>query len=615
MGEYVGLAKTGRAIATGMIGNAAGGIAGLASLPFTGVDGAVENMNSVRDFVTIGEDDPRVQENMRAIGDSFIGRAGQAYDNATSAGADATFDATGSPALATMAKVGPDAALELLGLGAAVRAPRMAATAARAGVEAGDQAVGALGRAARGQTQTEALLDGLVAERASKARSVGAQGLDPVQQRAAAVADLPYPLEGESGLTVGQLTRNPEQVTLEGQLALKEIGRGLNERTMNQTEVLSDNVMYPNQRLNDLTAPPTGRDSAQTGAAVKDLLTRSRDEAKLGVDQAYLAAARSPDAKFATDTTPLVELFQTDTLKNFKASPQTRGAYRSIVQYLNDKGFLDGADMSKLMDMPLEDLVTLRQDLGDFLDVAKPQQLRMKTLMTKAIDDAIDTAPSGLYKRAQELRRRFGDSFERNETVAKLLKDKKGTSRDLLSDADVVRIIADLPLAELKKVQRRLVTSGAEGKAIWNDIRANIFEQQIVDRAFNLNKVDARGQPTLNVDQLGRSVRRLTPEGKLEYLFGADAARALRNTTEAARIAMQRPPGTINPSGTANAMSNYLSYISDMADLGTTGGMGAMFRAVKNARQQARAKAEVQQMLDGTQTIEQRKGLMSGFTD
>ena len=615
VGDYIGLAKTGRAIVTGMAGNAAGGIAGLASLPFTGVDGAVENMNSVRDFVTIGENDPQVQENMRAIGDSIIGRAGQAYDNATSAGADATFEATGSPGLATMAKVGPDAALEVLGLGAAMRAPRMAATAARAGINAGNRGVETLATAARGQTQTEALLDQLVADRASKALSVGSQGLDPVQQRAAAVADLPYPLEGDSGLTVGQLTRNPEQVTLEGQLALKEAGRGLNERTMNQTEVLTDNIMYPNQRLNDLTAPPTGRDSAQTGAAVKDALTRSRDEAKLRIDEAYKAAAKSPDAKYVTDTTPLAELFRTDSMKNFRTSPQTRGAYRSIVQYLNDKGFLDGADLNKLTDMPLEDLVTFRQDLGDFLDVAKPQQYRMKTMLTKSIDDAIDSAPSELYRRAQDLRRRFGTNFERNETVAKLLKDKKGTDRDLLADTDVVRIIADLPLAEMKKVQRRLVTSGPSGKELWNDIRTNIFEQQIVNRAFNLNKVDSRGNPTLNIDQLGKSIQRLTPEGKLEWLFGRDAAKALRNTTEAARIAMQKPPGTINPAGTANAMSNYLSYIADLADIGSTGGMGAMFRGLKNARTQARVKEEVRQMLDGTQTIEQRKGLMSGFED
>ena len=112
---------TGANIASGIVAEPVAGIAGLVG-SLGGVDNGVNVMNTVRDAITVYEDDKDVQDNLAAIGDSTVGRIAKGYDDLATGGSDWVFDKTGSPALATAARVAPDAAMELLGLGSAKKA-------------------------------------------------------------------------------------------------------------------------------------------------------------------------------------------------------------------------------------------------------------------------------------------------------------------------------------------------------------------------------------------------------------------------------------------------------------------------------------------------------------
>ena len=112
---------TGANIASGVVAEPVAGIAGLVG-SLGGVDTGVNVMNTVRDAVTVFEDDKDVQDNLAAIGDSTVGQIAKGYDDLATGGSDWVYDKTGSPGLATAARVAPDAAMELLGLGGVKKA-------------------------------------------------------------------------------------------------------------------------------------------------------------------------------------------------------------------------------------------------------------------------------------------------------------------------------------------------------------------------------------------------------------------------------------------------------------------------------------------------------------
>ena len=111
---------TGANIASGIVAEPVAGWAGLGASLF-GYNG-VNAINTVRDAITVFEDDKDVQDNLAAIGDSTVGQIAKGYDDLATGGSDWVYDKTGSPGLATAARVAPDAAMELLGLGGVKKA-------------------------------------------------------------------------------------------------------------------------------------------------------------------------------------------------------------------------------------------------------------------------------------------------------------------------------------------------------------------------------------------------------------------------------------------------------------------------------------------------------------
>ncbi|WP_396190017.1 hypothetical protein [Flavobacterium sp.] len=168
------------ALGTGLLADVPAGLAGLASLPFVGAEGAANNVQAVQNALTY-----------QPTGDATYSLLDDAaptlnkIDRAMSAPADWVADKTGSPALAAAAYTAPDALAEVAGLGLLTRpvrravaaAPRVAANVARgakpalvgaaAGGTAGyllddeaGAAVGALAGAGMGEFNRQALRAG-----------------------------------------------------------------------------------------------------------------------------------------------------------------------------------------------------------------------------------------------------------------------------------------------------------------------------------------------------------------------------------------------------------------------------------------------------------------------
>lgn len=107
----IGLGETGLTVGSGLLGNLAGGLAGLAVTPFEGAQGGAETVESVRNALTYQPKTESGQAIMRGLSGPL-----NAIEQGQQALGNAALDATGSPLAATAAYAAPDIIGILTGL-------------------------------------------------------------------------------------------------------------------------------------------------------------------------------------------------------------------------------------------------------------------------------------------------------------------------------------------------------------------------------------------------------------------------------------------------------------------------------------------------------------------
>jgi hypothetical protein len=107
----LGLGETALAMGSGAIAAPVAGIAGLAAMPFVGLEGSAGLIESIQDAATY---QPRTEAGQQILGG--ISKPFEALSRGQKAMGGAVLDATGSPALATAAEVAPDVLGALFGL-------------------------------------------------------------------------------------------------------------------------------------------------------------------------------------------------------------------------------------------------------------------------------------------------------------------------------------------------------------------------------------------------------------------------------------------------------------------------------------------------------------------
>lgn len=110
-----GTAQAAGTILSSAIAEPIAGLAGLLSAPFVGVDGAVENIDAVREALTFIPDDPEGQKTIQSISE-FVRPVGEAVSSVESGLGESVLDVTGSPELAAVAHSLPTAFIEAIGL-------------------------------------------------------------------------------------------------------------------------------------------------------------------------------------------------------------------------------------------------------------------------------------------------------------------------------------------------------------------------------------------------------------------------------------------------------------------------------------------------------------------
>lgn len=111
----IGGLETAAVIGSGAIAEPISGLVGAVTAPFVGVDEAVKNIESVKDFLSLSPRSAQSKQQLQAIGKAIEPLA-SGIKKVESALGNSVLDATGSPELAAIAHSLPTAALELIGV-------------------------------------------------------------------------------------------------------------------------------------------------------------------------------------------------------------------------------------------------------------------------------------------------------------------------------------------------------------------------------------------------------------------------------------------------------------------------------------------------------------------
>ena len=405
-------------------------------------------------------------------------------------------------------------------------------------------------------------------------------------------------IEGDSGPTAGQLTRNPELQGREGVLRTLGGGEELQRRFDEQNAQLKATV---DRGVYDVGAGPDGDYRPMTdvdvGGGFKSALRESEARSKSAVDKAYEAARNSPEADIPVETVILQELINGPEFGRLSIAAQTKDAVAGLKTYLKKSGLGDIDDDGNitLRSATIRELEDLRSQVGDFFDSSNPQQRRAGEMIRKSIDEQLDGAEGGdLYRAARAERRRHAEEFEEHDFVSRVLGNKGKTSADRIPDEQVASGVEKLSNAELGRLKAQLLATGESGAAAWRQISSQVLNN-IKERALSPASRGIDNEPRLNTEKLATSLEKLDSAGKMDVLFGKETAAKLRTLIQVARDLNQPIRGTQNHSGTNNARNITEGMFLRLLDTKT----GFLGRGLVNMVRDSRTNKEARRLLDG----------------
>jgi hypothetical protein len=389
--------------------------------------------------------------------------------------------------------------------------------------------------------------------------SVGAAGTDMATQRQQ-VAD-----KVGVDLTLGQSTRDQNQLRFEQETAKGESGNALRNRYSDQNE----QVLKHFDNLVDQTGKETP-DLAGTGRSVDSGLRSGLEYDKTRVRVANKNAEKSAEGA-APVTLDAAIGFLNDSAPDAAVSPLLDVARKRAIRL---GAAIEDAD-GNLIPQPttVKNAELLRRAIGNATDY-EPTNTRNSAILKGAIDSATEPAIGPLYRQARRLRENLAKKYEDRGVVASLLNNKKGMADRKVAIADVFEHSILNASREDVGAVRRALTHGKDappevvqaGQQAWRDLQGETMNW-IKDQAFENTATDQRGNVILSVPKLDRAIKRLDADGRLQTIFGKQGAQHLRDLNDLAKVIFTTPPGAVNTSNTASVL------LAALAEAGVTGSM------------------------------------------
>ncbi len=386
--------------------------------------------------------------------------------------------------------------------------------------------------------------------------SAGAAGTDMLAQR--------RELAAKVGIepTFGQLTRDPQNLRFEAEMAKGPQGGKLVERYSQQNA----QMMQHFDNLVDMTGAEAA-DLAGVGRAVDSVLRKELARDKNEVRVAYQKADKSPEAAAPVVLEDAVQ-FLNESAPDQAVSPLLVAARSRALKLGVAK---EGAD-GELVAIPttVKNAELFRRAVGSATDF-EPTNIRNSAIIKGAVDTATEAIAGPMYRSARRLRENLGNKYENRGMVADLLNNKRGMKDRKVAVEDVFkRTILNGTREELSHLRSVLQAGGDTGKQAWKELQGATVNW-IKDEAFTNTASDATGKTILSVPKLASAVKKLEQGGKLKFILGGEqGAQHMRDLVDLSKVIYTAPPGVINHSNTASVL---LAALTEAGAVGTMTGL------------------------------------------
>lgn len=372
----------------------------------------------------------------------------------------------------------------------------------------------------------------------------GAAHTDPSVIRAERAAALPVPIK----LTKGQAERSFEQTQFEREAAKGPLGEPLRQRFADQNERILMNF--------DAWVDQTGAQAGSlraTGETVTSVIASKAQKAKGEITAAYQNARLKGDMQEPVNIAPLRDYLEQKKPESINAPVLT--SVGAKLEQIQKNGYATLND--------IEEVRKMAGTLGG-KDATNAH-------FAKEVKGLIDTMTEGVggeaYKRARSLRAQYAAEFKNVGVIDRLMRTKPGTTDRAVAFEDVFNeSIMKGSLDDVKAVGRTLKTAGPQGEAAWKELQGATVKHLKDEMTKNV-ATDIRGNRVASAARLDRLVTELDKDGKLDYIFGKQGAKQIRDVNDLAKDVFTAPPGSVNTSNTA-------SVLAAMLDTAVTVGTG-----------------------------------------
>lgn len=355
-------------------------------------------------------------------------------------------------------------------------------------------------------------------------------------------AQLPVPIN----LTKGQAERTLAQQQFERETAKDPTrGEAIRQRYAEQNDQILKNF--------DAWVDQTGAEAGSlraTGEAVTQPMVNKANRMKSEIRAAYDKAEKEGAMAEAVDVRPLRRWLEDH-------APDDVAVISSVQKRLDKlSGGLD--------QMPIGALERVRRGAGD-LGGTDATNAKFASDIKGVIDQITEGKGGEAYKQARALRYRYGQEFERQGVIKKLLANKPGTTDRAVALEDVFEhSINKGSLDDVRNVRKTLQTEGPSGQQGWRELQGagiKYLKNEITKGV----ETDAKGNPVVNTRRLKDIVDGWDADGKLEFVYGKKGAQQIRDVVGIAQDVFTSVKGAENHSNTAAVLFAILDSTVSLA--------------------------------------------------
>lgn len=396
----------------------------------------------------------------------------------------------------------------------------------------------------------EAVRNALAKKPEAQMQGMGAAETALATQRQARAQGLRVPVQ----LTKGMQTGDPSLVKFEFETARtspEAEGKPLVEARADRNKAVLRNF----EALTEATGSEmAGEGMLPTiGKIVNKELTGAANKEWGKVSKLYDEVWNSPESEMPVGYTPLSNYIN-------EQGPTVRSKLAPLLDAVAEQLKKNDPDGTGVM--PLKATEQLRQFINQHYEPGSVQW-KYGSEMIKKLDEATADAGGELFKNARAARQRYGDLFEDRGAVAKLLRNKPGTTDRAVAIEDIFdHSILKGTLADTHNIAMVLKRAGEGGQQAWKELQGQLV-QHLKEAVTSGMDRDVAGNKLVKPEKLNSMIRALDNDGKLDYIFGKKGAQELRDLRDTLIDMTAKSDAGINYSMSGSKVIKYLEKLQE----------------------------------------------------